>query len=130
MLVLDASVVIELLSSNDRKKVSQLEDRIRGEVLVAPDHMWLEVVAVMSRLNRSGLLTEVDAYRVIHQLQRLNIKSIGTHSFVERVWRLRNSVFSRDAAYVAIAETLSAPLLTCDKKLSKANGPQCIFELW
>lgn len=130
MLVLDASVVIELLISDDVKKIQQLESRLRIETLVAPDHMWLEVVSVVSRLNRRGLLNDMDAQRVIRELQRLNIKSIKTNGFVERVWKLRKNVFSRDAAYVAIAESLQSPLLTCDRKLGRAVGPKCVFELW
>lgn len=130
MLVLDASVVIELLVSNDQKKIFRLEERLREETLLSPDHMWLEVVGVISRLARSRVLSDVDAYRAVIQLQRLNIKSVSASSFVDRVWKLRNNVYSRDAGYVAVAETFSAPLLTCDKKLSKAKGPECEFELW
>ena len=130
MLVLDASVVIELLVSDDDKKMQKLESRIRNEVLVAPDHMWMEVVSVVTRMCRIGMLSEIDALRVLRELQRLNISSVRTNSFVDRVWKLRKNVYSRDAAYVAIAEALQSPLLTCDRKLSRATGPQCVFELW
>lgn len=130
MLVLDASVVVELLVSDDLEKTKKLEDRLLSEILVAPDHMWLEVVSVITRMARSGVLSELDAQRIIQQLQRLNIRVITASSFVQRIWKLRKNVFHLDAAYVAIAEALNAPLLTCDKKLSRASGPECNFELW
>ena len=130
MLVLDASVVVELLVSDDLKKIERLESRLRGETLVAPDHMWLEVLSVIVRLSRIGVLSELDAQRIIQQLQRLNIRVITSSSFVQRIWKLRKNVFYLDAAYVAIAESLDAPLLTCDRKLSRATGPECLFELW
>lgn len=130
MLVLDASVVVELLVSDDLKKIEKLENRLKSETLVAPDHMWLEVVSVISRMARSGALSELDAQRVIQQLQRLNIRVITSSSFVQRIWKLRKNVFYLDAAYIAVAESLGAPLLTSDKKLSRATGPECIFELW
>jgi predicted nucleic acid-binding protein len=130
VLVLDASVVIELLLANDNAKVRRIEKRISGQVLVSPDHMWLEVVSVVSRLSRQKLISELDAQRVIHQLQRLDIRVINANSFVQRIWALRKNVYYSDAAYVAIAESLNAPLLTCDKKLSKAPGSECTFELW
>ena len=130
MLVLDASVVVELLVSDDLKKTKKLEIRLLSEILVAPDHMWLEVVSVITRMARSGVLSELDAQRIIQQLQRLNIRVITASSFVQRIWKLRKNVFYLDAAYLAIAEALDAPLLTCDKKLSRASGPECNFELW
>ncbi len=130
MLVLDASVVVELLISDDLKKTKRLENRLLSETLVAPDHMWLEVVSVITRMARSGALSELDAQRITQQLQRLNIRVITASSFVQRIWKLRKNVFYLDAAYVAIAESLDAPLLTCDKKLSRASGPECNFELW
>lgn len=34
-----------------------------------------------------------------------------------------------DAAWIAIAERLDAPLITCDGKLSGASRPSCRFEL-
>ena len=35
-----------------------------------------------------------------------------------------------DAAYVALAEVLSADLLTGDNRLAKATGPRCRIELF
>lgn len=35
----------------------------------------------------------------------------------ERVWRLRHQFTSYDACYLALAEALEVPLLTCDSKL-------------
>jgi predicted nucleic acid-binding protein len=34
-----------------------------------------------------------------------------------------------DGAYVALAEALEAPLLTCDEKLSRAHGHDARIEL-
>lgn len=45
------------------------------------------------------------------------------------MWEVRDTVAPYDAAYIGIAERLDAPLITCDGKLSAANGPACTFEL-
>jgi predicted nucleic acid-binding protein len=45
------------------------------------------------------------------------------------MWELRDNGTPYDAAYIAFAELLHAPLIPCDSKLSTANGPGCIFEL-
>lgn len=34
-----------------------------------------------------------------------------------------------DAAYVALAERLDSPLVTCDSRLVTASGTRCMFEL-
>jgi len=36
------------------------------------------------------------------------------------VWLLRDNLTAYDAAYVALAELLDAPLLTCDTRLGRA----------
>ena len=44
-----------------------------------------------------------------------------------RSWQLRSNVTSYDAAYVALAEELDAPLATLDARLRRASGPGCVF---
>jgi predicted nucleic acid-binding protein len=39
-----------------------------------------------------------------------------------RIWELRQNVTAYDAAYLALAEVLVAPLVTCDSRLSSAPG--------
>ena len=40
----------------------------------------------------------------------------------DRIWDLRHNLTAYDAAFVALAEALDAPLLTCDGKLAAAPG--------
>jgi predicted nucleic acid-binding protein len=46
-----------------------------------------------------------------------------------RMWELRDNVTPYDAAYVALAERLDSPVLTCDVRMSKATGTRCRFDL-
>jgi predicted nucleic acid-binding protein len=46
-----------------------------------------------------------------------------------RVWGLRHTLSTYDAAYVALAETAAAPLLTCDAPLSRTTGHLAQIEL-
>lgn len=48
---------------------------------------------------------------------------------LERIWALRHNISAYDAAYVALAEALDAPLLTCDARLAAAPGHTARIEL-
>ena len=41
---------------------------------------------------------------------------------LRRIWSWRGNLTTYDAAYVALAEVLSAPLLTTDERLANAPG--------
>jgi predicted nucleic acid-binding protein len=43
---------------------------------------------------------------------------------------LRHNLSAYDAAYVALAETLDAPLLTCDRKISRTPNLQVTVEVF
>jgi predicted nucleic acid-binding protein len=42
-----------------------------------------------------------------------------------RIWQLRQNLTSYDASYVALAETLSATLITLDRRLARSPGVEC-----
>ena len=46
-----------------------------------------------------------------------------------RVWDLRHNLTAYDAAYVALAEALDAPLVTRDRRLARAAGHGADIEL-
>jgi predicted nucleic acid-binding protein len=39
-----------------------------------------------------------------------------------RIWELRHNATAYDAAYIALAEALDAPLLTCDGAIGSVPG--------
>ncbi len=45
-----------------------------------------------------------------------------------RIFALRHSLSAYDAAYVAVAESIEAPLLTADGRLSRAHGHRARVE--
>ena len=52
------------------------------------------------------------------------------HDFLlPRIWELRNNLTAYDAAYVALAEALDAPLLTRDGRLAAATGHRARIEV-
>ena len=70
-------------------------------------------------------------YRVIEathahgDLLRLDIELFSFAPFAERIWGVRGNLNSYGAWYVALVEALDCPLVTLDRKLSRASGPIC-----
>jgi predicted nucleic acid-binding protein len=50
-------------------------------------------------------------------------------ALLPRIWQLRDSVTAHDGAYVALAEALDAPLVTCDARLGRAHGHRATLEV-
>jgi predicted nucleic acid-binding protein len=49
--------------------------------------------------------------------------------FLDRIWELRRNITAYNAAYIALAKALDAPLLTCDRALARAPGHRAAVEL-
>lgn len=97
-----------------------------GESLCAPGLLRLEALQVLRSLaNRIG---QPAADRMVERLLDLDIVYYAEDILVQRVWKLRHNFTAYDAAYVALAELLDAPLLTRDQPLSRASGHQARIE--
>jgi len=46
-----------------------------------------------------------------------------------RAWKLRENITAYDAMYVALAEALDAPIITCDAPLARAPGLRARIEV-
>ena len=127
MIVLDASAAVELLV---RTPVgAQVIDRIAGEQLHAPHLLVLEVVQVLRRQQAHDPRETERASDALLDLRELGIFHHGHAFLLDRVWELRANLSAYDAAYVALAEVLDAPLLTCDARLAAAPGHGAAVEL-
>lgn len=109
----------------------EIEKRIFSpqETLYAPHLLDLEVAQVLRRYCASG---EMDAERgreAVRDLADIPINRYPHDVFLPRIWELRPNMTAYDAAYVALAETLPAPLLTRDTRLASAPGHAAIIEL-
>jgi predicted nucleic acid-binding protein len=45
-----------------------------------------------------------------------------------RIWQLRRNLTSYDAAYVALAETIDAPLVTLDRRIQRVPDIGCTVD--
>lgn len=128
--VVDASAFVEIITKG--RAATALQERLRPRTLTlhAPALVDLEVLHTLRRnvLGRSISIQEAEA--AIAAYRELDIERYPHDVFIERIWQLRANLSAYDAAYVALAEMLRAPLLTLDARLAKAAPPTVRVELF
>ena len=131
MIVLDASAAVAVLLNTDqeagsiRRRISQ-----PGEALHVPHLFEVEVLQVLRRHNLSGALAPERAHVALSRLRATRLVRYPHVPFWGRIWELRENLTAYDAAYVSLAETLDAPLITTDARLARASGHRATIELY
>ncbi len=125
-LVVDASVVVAALV-DDGEVGRWAEGVLHSGPLVAPHLMPFEVANVLRRAALSGEISDDSAALAHADLLDLNFELLPHHLTAGRAWKLRSNLTMYDAAYVALAELLEAPLATLDERLLRSTGPRCEF---
>ena len=115
MIVVDASAMVEALVGGDTDPA--LLDELTGDI-AAPHVLDLEVLSVLRGLTLAGKLAPETADRALQEYFQLNIQRHSTALLAGRIWHLRYQFTAYDASYLALAEALDVPLITCDKKLA------------
>jgi predicted nucleic acid-binding protein len=100
-----------------------------GEDLHAPHLIDVEFAQVLRRLTRSAALSSDLAQQALDDLRDLALERHPHTLLLPRIWQLRDSVSAYDAAYIALAEGLDAPLATCDTRLSRSHGHRASIQL-
>ena len=129
MIVIDASALLEVLLR--APAAAALEERMfaPSETLHAPHLIDVEVAQVIRRYATKG---EVDPERgrmALFDLADMPLHRYPHDILLPRIWNLRNNLTAYDAAYVALAEALDAPLLTRDRRLAAPGMHQARIEL-
>ena len=129
MIVIDASALVEILLRTKRADRLMARAFSRSEQLHAPQLLDIEIAQVLRRLLRQKDITAARAEQALQDLSDLLIERHGHQTLIPRIWQLRDSLSAYDGVYVALAEALAAPLLTCDAKLAGAHGHRATIEL-
>lgn len=127
--VVDASVLVAFYAADDPRRQAVAVRLAGGDALYAPAHLDAEIVSALRGLSRSNKALDAAAPRALRHLADFPIRRVPLASLLQRIWQLRSNVTAYDAAYVALAEGLDAPLITCDSRLAESSGPHCAFEL-
>jgi predicted nucleic acid-binding protein len=128
MIVVDASALLELLLRTPA--ASAVEERLfsRREALHAPQLVDLEIAQVLRRYVHGGQMSAVRGREALDDLSGVRLTRWPHDALILRVWELRANLTAYDAAYVALAEALDAPLVTRDRRLAAAPGHRARVE--
>ncbi len=129
MIVVDASAILEvLLGTPDGARVAE---RLftPGETLHAPHLLDLEVAQVLRRYALAGELDSARGLEALDDLADLPLTRYPHDLLLPRIWELRRNLTAYDAAYVALAEALAAPLVTRDAALVSVRVHHARVEL-
>lgn len=118
--VIDASALLELLAGDTVDP--ELHRAARTGHGAAPELIDVEIISIVRRLVSNGIMAADEGAAVVRDLGDTAISRTSHRPLLPRIWELRHAITAYDAAYIALAEHLGVPLLTCDARLSRANG--------
>jgi predicted nucleic acid-binding protein len=129
VIVLDASAVLEWLLGRPAARAVAARIADPGQGLHVPHLLDVEVARALRRYEATGALPAERARAALEDLRDLDAERHGHALFLPRIWQLRRNLTAYDAAYVALAEALDAPLLTADARLARAPGHRARVEM-
>lgn len=126
---MDASAVAELLLGRPLARAVEAHVFDGESGAHAPDLLNAEILHVLRRHERRGVIDAERSRAAISDLLDLPITRYPTTALLERAWVLRANLTAYDAMYVALAEALDAPLVTMDARLAAAARTHAHIEV-
>lgn len=127
MIVLDSSAALDLVLANGRRGL-WVAERIQGETVHAPHVIDIEVANVLRRLSLAHRITRPFGRRALSDFVALRMTRYPHVPLLSRIWQLSSNAYAADAAFLALAEALSAPLVTTDQPLARTPGTRATVE--
>jgi predicted nucleic acid-binding protein len=123
LIVIDASAAVDLVLGIEPRAGEVLRAiEGQGSGMAAPHLLDAEVGQVLRRLVLQRVLTKGRVLQAIEDLAALPIQRFAHGFLLGRAFALHHNITVYDALYVALAEALRVPLLTCDRALASVPG--------
>lgn len=127
--MVDTSAVLAALVGNE--PAPELLDTLsRDGDLHAPHLIDIEFLHALRRLSLAHAISEGRAADARTDFAELTLVRYPHHELSDRIWALRHNVTAYDGAFVALAEVLTVPLVTCDARVASASGHGATIELF
>ncbi len=126
MIVLDASVVVELITNG--RMAESIRRKLAGdESILVPYLLDIEVLSATRRLMAGQRIDPHRAARFLVELAALPAQRYAHTPLIGRIWELRHNFTAYDATYIALAEATDSTLYTCDEKLQLGHRARVVL---
>ncbi|HYP06533.1 MAG TPA: type II toxin-antitoxin system VapC family toxin [Bryobacteraceae bacterium] len=127
MIVLDASVVVELLVKGVLSDAIATELAQLQESFIVPHLIDVEVVSALRRMAAGKRLDIPYTEHLLERLRTFPAERYAHTPLLDRIWELRRNFTAYDAAYIALAEVTDSVLFTCDQKLCAGHRARVVL---
>ncbi|MDH6222876.1 type II toxin-antitoxin system VapC family toxin [Streptomyces pseudovenezuelae] len=130
MIVIDTSALVIFLTHHGvtgsavRKRLSE------AVTAYAPTLIDYEIESALLGMQRGGKLTEKQVTKAMADFTALLLDKHDTLALWERVRVLDANLSAYDAQYVALAESLGVPLVTCGARIKRSGAAKCTIEVF
>lgn len=125
MIVVDASC-LTMVVSGPPAYVDAVASVMEGDDhWVVPGHAVIETISALRGLYLGRVITREAMVDAVRQLVDFHLDVWPTEQLLGRVLELADNASAYDAAYIALAEELGAPLVTGDGRLARVPGVRC-----
>lgn len=129
VLVIDTSAILEALAARDPTR-GLVEHLAADGDFHAPHLIDVEILHALRRMVMREEISEDRATDVRSDFADTAIVRYPHLPLGDRMWELRHNLSAYDAAFVALAEMLAVPLVTCDGRVAAASGHDAQIELF
>jgi predicted nucleic acid-binding protein len=127
MIVLDASVVVELLTNGPLSDSLRRDLAGRSDSFIAPHLLDVEVISALRKLIAGQRIDSHRREQLLTALATLPAERYAHTPLLGRIWELRYNFSAYDAVYIALAEATDSVLYTSDAKLCKGHRAEVVL---
>ncbi len=127
MIVLDASVVVELLTNGAMADSLRRDLAGRSDSFIVPHLLDVEVASALRSLVAGRRLDSHFGEQILTALAALPAVRCAHTPLLSRIWELRHNFTAYDAAYIALAEATNSVLYTSDEKMCRGHRARVVL---
>jgi predicted nucleic acid-binding protein len=127
MIVLDASVVVELLTNGAMAGPLRRDLAQRSDSFIVPHLLDVEVASALRSLVTGRRIDSHLGEQILTALAELPAVRCAHTPLLCRIWELRHNFTTYDAAYIALAEATNSVLYTSDEKMCKGHRARVVL---
>jgi predicted nucleic acid-binding protein len=128
--VVDSSAVVALFTVDVDELDPALTKRLTGVIPHVPDIMDVEFHHALRGLLLGRKISPERAEHARALFEDMPRIRFPSHELTARIWSLRHNFGAYDACFIALAESLDVPLITCDEKQSVTRGHDARVETY